>query len=63
MDGPLVSRYLYLALLALMLLAGDFELVNPLPPVFGDVDVVLRIRRDPMRLIELTWEASRAAEA
>jgi hypothetical protein len=46
-----------------MLLAGDFELVNPLPPVFGDVDVVLRIHRDPMRLVELTWEASRAAEA
>jgi hypothetical protein len=35
-------------------LLNDLELMHPPAAVLGDIDVALRIRRNPMRLIELT---------
>ena len=45
------------------LLARDFELVNPLSAVFGDIDIVLGIHTDAVSLVELTREAPGAAKA
>ena len=38
------------------LLVRDFELVNPLPTVLGDIDIVLGIHSDAVSLVELTQE-------
>src|ERR1700722_15032186 len=46
----------------LILFRGDFEFVNPLATVFGDIDIALGIDRDPMSLVELAWEAPGAAK-
>ena len=41
----------------------NLELVNAPAAVLGDIDVVLRIHGDPVRLVELAGEASWPAEA
>src|SRR5438552_16666867 len=45
-----------------LLLTGDFEFLNPLSPVFGDIEVGFGVHRDAVRLIELAGELAGAAE-
>ena len=43
-------------------ITSDHELLNPLAPVLGDIDIALGVHRDAVRLVEMTREVPGAAE-
>ena len=56
-------RFLCLFVAVPLLRIHDSELVNPSAAVLGDIDIVLGIYSDAVRLVELAREASWPAEA
>ena len=56
-------RFLCLFVAVSLLRIHDSELVNPSAAVLGDIDIVLGIHSDAVRLVELAREASWPAEA